>query len=91
MQPATIQLPPFTIVVDEVPVLIIEVRKFELFGGDVIYSASVQILYKGIRSKVFPVDAKDYNGLINKLKAEIDKVKFIEYAYGLDEVRRLIS
>ncbi len=91
MERSTIQVPPFIILVDEIPVTIYEVYKSVLVSGDVFYHAVIEINYKGIRSKRYTIDAKDYNSLINKVKVEIDKIKFIEYSFGINEVRRLLS
>ncbi|MGB9760030.1 MAG: hypothetical protein ACPLZG_09420 [Thermoproteota archaeon] len=91
MERSTVQVPPFIILVDEIPVTIYEVYKSVLVSGDVFYHAVIEINYKGIRSKRYTIDAKDYNSLINKVKVEIDKIKFIEYSFGINEVRRLLS
>jgi len=91
MQTHTFQLPPFSIEVDGCRVDIIEVLKRELVTGETVYFVSVRINYKGIQSRVFPLLVRGNEDLINKLKVEITKVKFIEYAYGIEEVKRLIT
>jgi uncharacterized membrane protein YcfT len=90
MEPATIQVPPFFIEIDGYPVQVLEVIKSELISGDVWYHVVISIFYKEIKSKRYSLDVKDTKDLINKLKLEITKIKFTDYAYGLDEVKRLI-
>jgi len=77
--------------IDGVTVQLIEVSKQQLISGENWYVASVKIIYKGIHSRVFPIFAKSTRDLINKLKVEITKIKFIDYTTGINEVRRLIS
>jgi hypothetical protein len=91
METSTIQLPPIFLEVDGIPVQLVEVSKQPLITGEVWYIASVRIIYKGIQSKVFPLFVKDTQDLINKLKVEITKLKFTEYAYGIEEVKRLLA
>jgi len=82
---------PIFLEIDGVPVMLVEVSKQNPVFGDPYYIASVRIHYKGIVSKVFPLQVKDETDLKNKLKVEITKIKFIELMYGLEEVRRLIA
>jgi len=91
MESSIIQLTPFFIEVDGVPVRIVEASRQQFVSGDVWYIVSVSIIYKNIRSRVFPLFVRNMQDLMNKLKVEITKVKFIEYAYGLEEVKRLIT
>ena len=91
METSTIQLPPIFLEVDGIPVQLVEVSKQPLITGEVWYIASVRIIYKGIQSKVFPLFVKDTQDLINKLKVEITKLKFTEYAYGIEEVKRFLA
>jgi hypothetical protein len=91
METSTIQLPPIYLEVDGVTVQLVEVSKQQLISGEIWYIASVRIIYKGVQSKVFPLFVKDMPDLKNKLKAEITKLKFTEYAYGIEEVRRLLA
>jgi hypothetical protein len=86
-----VQLLPIFLEVDGVPVMLIEVSKQEPLYGSPYYITSVKIIYKGIHSRTFPLFVRDTKELINKLKVEITKIKFIEYMYGLDEVKRVIS
>ena len=76
--------------VDGIPVQLVEVTKQTLTTGEEWYIASVKIIYKGIHSKIFPLFVKDIQDLVNKLKVEITKIKFIDYAYGIEEVKRLM-
>jgi hypothetical protein len=91
METSTLQLTPIFLEVDGVPVELVEVSKQQLISGEVWYIASVKIIYKGIHSKVFPLYVKNTQDLVNKLKVEITKLKFIDYAYGIEEVKRLLS
>lgn len=77
--------------VDGVTVQVVEASKQELVSGEVWYIASVKIIYKGIHSKVFPLYVRNTQDLVNKLKVEITKIKFIDHAYGIEEVRRIIT
>jgi hypothetical protein len=81
------QLTPFFIDVDGVTVQVIEASKTS-FGE---YIVSVRIIYKGIYSRVFPLPVKNIDDLMNKLKVEISRVKFIEYTFGIEEVKKLIA
>jgi len=89
METATLQLPPFFLEIDGVPVQVVEVHKREPITGEVWYIVSVRIIYKGVSSRTYPLFVRNTKDLKNKLKVEITKLKFIEYAYGLDEVKRL--
>jgi hypothetical protein len=91
METSTIQLTPIFLEVDGVPVQLIEVSKHQLTTGEVWYIASVRIIYKGIQGRVFPLFVKNTQDLTNKLKVEITKLKFIEYAYGIEEVKRILA
>ena len=84
-------IPPFITEIDGVKVQIIEARKKKLVSGDEFYLVVVSINYKGIWSKKYTLNVKDMDELIDKLKIEITKIKFIDYAYGLDEVKRIIT
>jgi hypothetical protein len=86
-----LQLLPQLLEVDGVPVMLVEVSKQEPLYGQPYYIASIKLIYKGIHSKVFPLFVKNTNELMNKLKVEITKIKFIDYMYGLEEVRKLIT
>jgi len=91
MESHTLQIPPFYVEVDGVRVQILESSKRTLVTGDTWYIVSCRIIYKGIASKVFPLFVKSEEDLVNKLKIEITKIKFIDYAYGLEEVKRVIT
>jgi len=91
MEPAIIQIPPFSIDVDGVEVTVFEVLKTQLVSGDVWYHVVVQLKYKNMVSRRYTLDVKDMKHLINKLKIEVTKLKFIELAYGLNELKRLMT
>jgi hypothetical protein len=87
MMSFSFQLTPFFIDVDGVTVQILEVTKTYL--GE--YIVSVRVIYKGIYSRVFSLAVQNTDDLMNKLKVEISKVKFIEYIFGIEEVKKLIA
>jgi len=91
MKRPRITLPPFYVEVDGARALILEVSRTEVVPGDVWYHASVQIEYKGMRSKTFTLDARDEEDLLTKLKVEVTKLKFMEYAYGTEFLRRVMA
>jgi hypothetical protein len=91
METHTLQIPPFFIEVDGCQVQVLEVLKDELISGDIWYHVFISINYKGIWSKRYSLDVKNIEDLVNQLKIEITKIKFTDYAYGIDEARRLIS
>lgn len=80
-------VPPFQLLVDDTPFEILEVIQHQIGG----YSVAVRMVYKGIQSRVLDVSAKDEKDLLNKLRVELSKIKWIEYIYGLEEVRRTIT
>jgi len=65
--------------------------KRKLITGEVWYIVSVRVFYKEMTSRTYPLFVRDTKDLVNKLKVEITKLKFIDYGYGLEEVARLIS
>jgi len=91
VESTTLPILPITLDIDGIPVEILEVRDASLSGGDPYYLAVVRINYKGIQSRTFSIPAKSEKELINKLKIEVTKLKYLEYAYGLDELRGLIT
>jgi hypothetical protein len=91
MESTTFTLPPFFIEVDGVKVEIVEVSEQKLVSGDTFYIVSCKIYYDNIVSKVFPLYVKSTQELIDKLKVEVTKLKFIEYAYGIQHVKEVIS
>ena len=91
MSSTDISLLPIFVEVDGVVAEIVEAMEYTLFGQIKYYIFSVRINYKGIKSRVFPIQAKDLKDLINKLKIEVTKLKFFEIVYGLPEVRRMIT
>jgi len=91
MEPAKIQLTPFSIIVDETTVRVLEVLKTELDPQNPWYHVVVQINYHGIKSRIYSLDVRNTKDLVKKLKIEITKIKMLEYMYGREELKRLIS
>ncbi|RLE47283.1 MAG: hypothetical protein DRJ18_03440 [Candidatus Methanomethylicota archaeon] len=91
MEKARITLPPFYIDVEGVRALVLEVGKTELSPEEILYTASIQLEYKGMRSRTFFLQARDERDLLDKLRLEVSKLKFIELAYGTEFLRRLIA
>jgi hypothetical protein len=91
METSIIHLTPLFMEVDGVTVQLVESSKHQLPSGEAWYIVSVKIIFKGLQSRVFPLFVRNTQELVNKLKAEITKVKFIYYTYGLEEVKRLIT
>lgn len=77
--------------VDGVVAEILEAIEHKIGGETFGYTVSLRIIYKGIKSRVFPLDCRDLNDLVNKLKIEITKLKFFEIALGPAELRRLMT
>jgi len=77
--------------IDGVTVEVLEVLKHQLISGDKYYTVALRIHYKDIVSKIFNLTVKDEEELKNKLKIEITKIKFMEYAYGLKYVKGVIT
>ncbi|MEM2249829.1 MAG: hypothetical protein QXP16_03945 [Candidatus Bathyarchaeia archaeon] len=90
MEKSTIHLTPFFITVDGVPVTILEVLKTQLISGETHYHVAVRFNYKGVTSRTVSLHVKDMKELVNKLKIEVTKIKLVDYAYGIEEVRRQI-
>jgi len=91
METIKFQIPPFSIEVDGCLVDVLEVLKREIVTGDTLFFVVVQRRYKDVVSRRFTICVKSEKELINKLKIEITKIKFLEYAYGFEEVKRLIT
>jgi len=91
METATITITPILFELEGATVKIIEASQQRLVTGETWNIVTVQITYKGITSRIFPIFAKNTQDLINKLKVEITKIKIIDYSYGLEEVKRLIQ
>jgi hypothetical protein len=91
METPPIQIPPFSVEIDGYQVDILEVVKTQLVSGDKWYHVVVQVNYKGIKSRRYTLDVKNEQDLINKLKVELTKIRFIDYAYGTTELKRLIT
>jgi hypothetical protein len=90
METNTLHIPPFFIEVDGCQVQVLEVLDSKLMGSDTAFHVVLTINYKGINSKTYSLDAKGTEDLVNKLKIEITKIKFLDYAHGLETVKRLI-
>jgi len=90
MASISIKIPPFFIDVDGVPVEILEVGSTKIAEAIIWYHVSCRIHYKDIVSRVFTLDVKSEEELINKLKVEITKLKYIELVSGKDVLERLI-
>jgi len=91
MEKPRITLPPFYVEVEGARALILEVSRTEPVPGDVWYHVSTQIEYKGMRSKTFTLDVRSEEDLLTKLKMEVTKLKFMEYAYGTEFLRRVMT
>lgn len=91
MTAESILIPPFYMEIDGVTVEVLEVLKHQLISGDKYYTVALRIHYKDIVSKIFNLTVKDEEELKNKLKIEITKIKFMEYAYGLKYVKGVIT
>jgi len=91
MERPRITLPPFYIDVEGARALVLEVSRAEAVPGDVWYLISTQIEYKGMRSKTFTLQVRSEEDLLTKLKIEVTKLKFMEYAYGTEFLRRVMT
>jgi len=60
---------------DGADVIIHEVTKSELFDRQVWYHVSLQVVWKGHRSKLFSLDVRDMDELKKRLMIEIPKFK----------------
>jgi len=91
METSTFTITPSFFELEGATVKIIETSQQPLITGETWYIVTVQIIYKGITSRTFPIFAKNTKDLINKLKVEITKIKIIDYSYGTEELKRLIT
>jgi hypothetical protein len=91
MQSVRVVIPPFSFEVGGARVDVLEIIRTRLIDGTERFHVAVRIVYKGIKSRVFTLDVKDADDLVNKATVEVNKIKWYEYAYGLEEVRRLIT
>jgi hypothetical protein len=91
MMSSTFTIPPFFIKVDGIKVEIVEVSEQKLVSGDKFYIVSCRVHYDSIESRTFPLFVSDMKDLINKLKVEITKLKIIEYSYGIEHVKKVIT
>lgn len=91
MSSEKIILTPFSTVIDNAIVDVLEVLESRLISGERYFHVVVQINYKDIKSKRYTLDVKSMDELIYKLKVEVNKIKYIEYIYGINELRRLIT
>lgn len=91
MQSIQLIIPPFSFMVGDARVDVLEILKSRFVDGSEIYHASIRIVYKGIASRVFTLYVRNGDELVNKATVEVNKIKWMEYNYGLNEVKRLIS
>jgi len=91
VETATLAITPISFELEGAIVKIIESSQHRLITGEVWNIVSVQITYKGVTTKTFPIFAKDTQDLTNKLKIEITKMKMVDYGYGIEELRRLVT
>lgn len=91
MSTTQIHLTPFFIEVDGCKVCIYEVLKTQLITGEEYYLVVVSIHYKNIKSRRYTLYIKNIEDLVNKLKIEVTKIKYMELTLGLEEVRKVIS
>jgi hypothetical protein len=91
MQSVRVVVPPFSFEVGGARVDVLEIIRTRLPDGAERFHAAVRIVYKGIASRIFTLDVKDADELVNKATVEVNKIKWCEYVYGLEEVRRLIT
>jgi len=91
MSTLTFQIPPFSIEVDGVTCEIMEVLENKLVDGSTLYYVAVRIHYKGIISHIFNLICKNTKEMVNQLKAEITKVKLMDYTYGIEYVKKVIT
>lgn len=91
MSTTQIHLTPFFIEVDGCRVCIYEVLKTPLVTGEENYIVVLSIHYKNIKSKRYMLHVKNIEDMVNKLKIEVTKIKYMELVLGLEEVRKVIS
>jgi hypothetical protein len=91
MSTQTFQIPPFSIEVDGVTCEILEATENKLIDGTTQYSIAVRIHYKDITTRTFTVTCKNTKDMTNKLKAEITKIKLMDYAYGTEYLKKVIT
>lgn len=91
MTAQTFYLPPFSVLVDGVEWTILESVKQPIISGEMYYRVVVYVNYKGVKSKAFSLFVKDEKDLLNKLKVETTKIKFMDYSYGLEYVKKVIT
>jgi len=91
METISIPIPPFSIKVDDAVATVWEVIPITFPTGEKYYHVTLTITYKGIKSKKFFLDVRNNKELINKLKIELTKLKFIEYAYGGEALRAVMT
>jgi len=91
MSENTILIPPFFLEVDGVKVEVLEALKHSLISGEVFYTIALRIHYKDIISRIFRLTVRNVDELRDKIKVEVTKIKFMEYAYGIKYVRSVIT
>ena len=76
-----VQIPPFTVVVDNCLVHILEVLEHRLPWGEE-YTVSMRVDCGNIRTRVFNLTVKNTQELKAKILAEITKLRLMRYIYG---------
>jgi len=82
---------PIAIDVDGARVEIFEVMKYELPSGDVIYRVTCRIIWRGIKTRVFSLDAKDMDDFRKRVEIEIAKMKMMYLIGGRELVEEVVS
>ena len=91
MERIEVPIPPFSVKVDDAVATVWEVIPITLPTGEKRYHVTLSIRYKGIESRRFFLDVRDTRDLVNKLKIELAKLKIIEYGYGGEALRRVMT
>jgi len=91
MQSIKLILPPFSFMVDEARVDVLEISRSRLIDGSEMYHVVIRVNYKGVTSRAYTLDVRDGDDLVYKATVEVNKIKWFEYIYGLNELRKVIS
>ena len=91
MESRTIYVTPFTFNVDGYNVTVFEVLKFELVDGSKVYHVVVKLEGEGISSRVFGLDVRSFDDLVEKIRSEITKLKLLKYVLGEDKAREIVT
>jgi len=82
---------PITLEVDGVRVHLLEALKSKLPDGKTIYHAVVKVDYHGIISRQFDITFSTNEEFREKLRTEIAKIKLMDFLYGREFVKGVIS